>query len=111
MAQVIDSPLYFPEHEYNAYISVYAEEETPADGPQLTLLYDGPAIKQAKQTVTTQQKGVAADLHGVYIIRGRIDGIEADFRGVLIDNGESHNIISVQSYDVFSKSYSTEVEI
>lgn len=112
MAQVIDSPLYFPVHEYNAIIDIYAIEETPADGQQLTLLYHGQAIKQAKQTVNSKEKGVASDLHGVYIIRGRIEGITGDFIGKVIDeDGISHNIASAQVYDVMGKTYSTEVSI
>lgn len=112
MAQIIDSPLYFPSHEYNAIIDIYAITETPADGQQLTLLYHGQAIKQAKQTVISKAKGVASDLHGVYIIRGRIDGITGDFIGKVIDeDGISHNIASVQVYDVMGKTYSTEVSI
>ena len=112
MAQIIDSPLYFPSHEYNAIIDIYAITDTPADGQQLTLLYHGQAIKQAKQTVNSKSKGVASDLHGVYIIRGRIDGITGDFIGKVIDeDGISHNIASVQVYDVMGKTYSTEVSI
>lgn len=112
MAQIIDSPLYFPSHEYNAIIDIYAIDETPADGQQLTLLYHGQAIKQAKQeTVISKTNGVASDLHGVYIIRGRIEGITGDFTGKIVEDGIEHNIASVQVYDVMGRTYSTEINV
>lgn len=110
---IILSPFPFPDIEATTKVKIVQEVDTPYDGPQETVLYDGNAVYDEKAKTVFNAESKQISLNGMLIIKGDVQSLDAKvaFQGYVKIGEESKRIYSVRKPKVLGVIFSTEVDL
>ena len=110
---VILCPFPFPDNEASTKVEIVQEVDTPYDGPQEIVLYEGKCIYDQTSKTVFNAESKQISLAGKLIIKGDVQPLECKiaFQGYVKIGEEKKRIYKVSKPKLLGVIYSTEIDL